>query len=388
MQQEPILSNFHSSSSSSSNIHNFTLSNINLSIANALRRTILTDIDTYVFYTENYTDNQCRIIQNTSRLHNEIVKHRLSCIPIHYKLPSPADEGSNEEYLNLKDDYILEVDVENNTESIIFITTKDFKIKNIQTGEYLDDEITKKIFPPNPITNYYIDFVRLRPKMGDSIPGEKLKMNCRFSISNCSVSGMFNVVSKCAYQFTPDVSKQNSEWDKIENKMAKDKMSAEDIEFQKKNFYLLDAERYYIPDSFDFIIETIGVYENVEIIKKACVVLISKFISLIREIDSNTIEIIKSVNSAENSYDIILEHGEAGGDYTIGKVLEYYLYSEYFIKEKILSFCGFKKMHPHDSFVSIRVVFIDETEKTAVKQCLRNACVFAQDIFKKINSKF
>ena len=386
MQQEPILSNFSSSSSSSSNVHTMTLSNINVSIANALRRTILTDIDTYVFYTENYTDNKCKIIKNTSRLHNEIIKHRLSCIPIHYKLPSSADEGSNQEYLNLVDDYILEVDVENNTDSIIYITTKDFKIKNITTGEYLSSDITKKIFPPNIITQHYIDFVRLRPKMGDSILGEQLKLNCNFSISNCSVSSMFNVVSKCAYQFTPDITKQSLEWDKIEKKLIKDKVVVEDIEFQKKNFYLLDAERIYIPDSFDFTIETIGVYENVEIIKKACVVLITKIISLIKEIDSNTIEIIKSVNSSENSFDIILD--EPIGDYSIGKVLEYYLYIEYFIKDKLLSFCGFKKMHPHDTFITLRVEFMDETEKTTVKQCLRNACIFSQDIFKKINSKF
>lgn len=386
MQPEPILSNFSSSSSSSSNVHTMTLSNINVSIANALRRTILTDIDTYVFYTENYTDNQCKIITNTSRLHNEIIKHRLSCIPIHYKLPSSADEGSNEEYLNLVDDYILEVDVENNTGSIIYITTSDFKIKNINTGEYLSDDIRNRIFPANIITNYYIDFVRLRPKMGDSILGEQLKLTCRFSISNSSVSSMFNVVSKCAYQYTPDITRQNTEWDKMEKKLIKDKVSSEDIEFQKRNFYLLDAERIYLPDSFDFTIETIGVYENVEIIKKACSILIKKFISLIREIESNTIEIIKSVNSSENSFDIILE--EYYGDYTIGKVLEYYLYNEYFIKEKLLSFCGFKKMHPHDQFITIRMEFMDKTEKETVKQCLRNASVFSQDIYKKINSKF
>jgi hypothetical protein len=27
--------------------------------------------------------NQCRIETNTTRFHNEIIKHRLSCIPIH-----------------------------------------------------------------------------------------------------------------------------------------------------------------------------------------------------------------------------------------------------------------------------------------------------------------
>ena len=45
-------------------------------------------------------------------------------------------------------------------------------------------------------------------------------------------------------------------------------------------------------------------------------------------------------------------------------------------------------MHPHDTFITLRIEFMDETDKTTVKQCVRNACIFSQDIFKKINSKF
>ena len=56
----------------------FTLSDINVSLANALRRTIINDIPTIVFHTEVYEDKQCIIHTNTSRLHNEILKHRLS----------------------------------------------------------------------------------------------------------------------------------------------------------------------------------------------------------------------------------------------------------------------------------------------------------------------
>ena len=61
----------------------FTLSGVNVSLANAIRRTILSDIPTLTFFTETYNDNQCKIEINTSRLHNEILKQRISCIPIH-----------------------------------------------------------------------------------------------------------------------------------------------------------------------------------------------------------------------------------------------------------------------------------------------------------------
>ena len=63
----------------------FTLSGVNVSLANAIRRTILSDIPLVVFRTTPYEQNKANIIANTSRLNNEILKQRLSCIPIHIK---------------------------------------------------------------------------------------------------------------------------------------------------------------------------------------------------------------------------------------------------------------------------------------------------------------
>lgn len=379
---KPVLSNFTTSartnmdSEINPNLLEFTLSGINVSVANSLRRTILTDIDTLVFLTENYVENKCKIEINTCRLHNEIIKHRLSCIPIHYKI---ADKKTT---YNLVEDYLLELDVQNDSDTIIFVTTGDFKIKNNKTGEYLPEDISQRIFPKNILTDSYIDFVRLRPKIGDSIPGERIKLTCEFSVGNCSINGMYNVVSKCSYQFSPDVAKQRKEWEKVEDKYKREKMSDKDIIFQKRNFELLDAERCFLENSFDFVIETIGVYENVEIIKKACSVLQNKFIQLVSDIDSNLIEIINSLNTAEYSFDIILE----GHEYTVGKVIEFFLYEDYFIKDKVLSFVGFKKMHPHDTFSTIRMAFNDESDKNRVKQLFRAACVNSINVYTEIYS--
>ncbi len=63
----------------------FTLSGVNVSLANALRRIILSEIPTLAFITEHHETNQCTIEENTSRLHNEIIRQRLGCIPIHTK---------------------------------------------------------------------------------------------------------------------------------------------------------------------------------------------------------------------------------------------------------------------------------------------------------------
>ena len=61
----------------------FTLSGVDVCFANAIRRTILSDIPQIVFKTSPHEENKANIIANTTRLNNEIIKQRLSCIPIH-----------------------------------------------------------------------------------------------------------------------------------------------------------------------------------------------------------------------------------------------------------------------------------------------------------------
>lgn len=351
-------------------IFKFTLSGVNVSLANALRRTILTDIPIVVIKTENYNENQCKITVNTSRLHNEFIKQRLSCIPIHMK-----------ELDILPGKYILEVDVKNETDGVIYVTTEDFKIKNKSNNNYLTKEEVHRIFPPCEKTQSYIDFVRLRPRISDTIPEEEIKLTAEFSISTAKESSAFNVVSKCTYGNTPDTKKINNEWDKIESKMrANDELNSSDIEFKKRNYYLLDAQRIFIPDSFDFAIKTVGVYNNRELIKMAAKILYEKFQNFVQDVESDTLMFSQSETTVDNCYDVHLENE----DYTIGKVLEFILYEKYYNGEKILQFCGFKKMHPHDTKSVIRIAFVNNSDKSDVKKILINAATDAKDVFKMI----
>ena len=361
-------------------ILHFTLSNIDVSLSNAIRRTILSDIPTIAFITDTYEYNQCKIEINTSRLHNEILKQRLGCIPIHEKV---LLEGDVTDPLTGK--YILEVDVKNDTDEMMYVTTEHFKIKNKTNGHYLTQEERNKIFPKDQVTQYYIDFARLRPKIADTIPGEHIKLTCEFGISEAKHNSMYNVVSKCSYANTPDIVKKNTVWDAMYEKLKEsDDNTKEEIEFQKRNFEALDAQRHFIPDSFDFVIKSVGVYENVELVKMACIRLQNKFVDLIKEIDSDTIVITQSETTIDNCYDVILENE----DYTVGRVLQYLLYNRFYEKEKKLSYCGFKKFHPHDTYSVIRMGLIDTNEKTAVRQYLRSGCVEAEEIFRKIYKLF
>lgn len=350
----------------------FTLSGINVSLANGLRRTILSSIDTVVFRTETYADNQCTIYENTGRLHNEIVKQRLSSIPIY---------STNLE--TLPGHYILEVNVSNDSDTMRIVTTDDFRIKNKESGNYLTDAEVKKIFPPDPITHNYIDFVRLRPRLGDTIPGEKIHLTCEFAVANAKINAMFNVVSKCSYGNTPDITKAKERWEQIELRLASEGSTKEETEFQKTNFRLLDSERSFEPDSFDFVIQTLGVYENKEIITKACYVLQQKFAEIIEKNDSTEIPIHISETTVENSYDIILKDE----DYTIGKIIEFILYEKYY-KDETATYCGFKKVHPHDTQSIIRIAYKEPTDKHLCREHLKQACNDARDVFIRIYKIF
>jgi len=322
-------------------ILNFNLTNVNHSFANSLRRTILGDISTPVFVTTPYKENNCTITVNTSRLNNDIIKQRLSCIPIHIT----DFEGIE----NLQ----VEVDVENTSESFIYVTTKDFKIKDLLTDKYLTN--VSKIFPPDPITKEYILLNRLRPAISKTMPGEKLSLTCKISISNASNNGAFNTVSTCCYSFLDDVTKQNEKW--AEYLKTLDGLSKIEEKKEKKNWFNHNAKKHYLKDSFNFIIESVGVFKNIEIIKKACANIISR-LETIKNSISNSNVINESETTLENSYDITLKNE----DYTIGKIIECILFEDYYKNGNELMYVGFLKKHPHDHDSIIRIAFRDEND--------------------------
>lgn len=330
----------------------FTITNIDVSYVNALRRTILADIPIVCFVTTPYEENKANIIANTTRLNNEILKQRLSCIPICIK---------NIEDMRIKN-YLLEVDVENKTDTTYIVTTQDFKIKDVTTDSYLDEADVKKIFPPFvPHTGngeYYIDFVRLRPRITDEIPGEIIKLTCEFSISNAKHDSMFNVTGTCAYGCTPDLVKMEEQLAIRKQKWKDEGKTEADIKFESSNWKLLEGLRYVKAQSFDFIIESVGIYDNDEILIKASNILLAKLEDLQKRLSQDELEIKVADNTMDNCYDITL----VNEDYTIGNILNYEFYTVFYTELKMLDYIGFKKLHPHDKDSLLRVTLTDKTK--------------------------
>ena len=399
----------------------FTLENCDVSVANAVRRIIISDINQYVFRTFPHSENRAEFTVNTTRLHNEILKQRLGCIPIHHL---HTIDGFGNEYKN----YVVEVDVKNETDTIRYVTTEDFKVKKAKAiektsgrsndddadddvmYEYLPEAMVRKIFPPDAVSGEYIEFARLLPNLSssNSNSGEALAFTCTLEISNAKFDGMYNVAHTCAYNCTPDTKEIDKQWRTKEKTLREGFESSgsaassigELVENAKKNWELLDAQRIFVPNSFDFVIETVGVYTNVQLVTKACDIMIKKCEKLLSEIEhstetsangsaggnsTSTIEHAYELTTMKNSFRINF----IGEDYTLGKVVEYYIFSNYYNKtDGIVSFCGFKKPHPHALDSYIIVSFKDEIELSKVQEHVSKVVLESISVFKSLFESF
>lgn len=340
----------------------FTIYNVDVCYVNGIRRTIIADIPTISFKTTPYEENNATIIANTSGLTNEIIKHRLSCIPVHLNY---LDDTIPFE------DYLLEIDVDNTTDTEIMVTTKNFKLLNTKTNEYLEDGQVKQIFPPfippDGSGEYYIDLVRLRPKLSDEIPGEKIKLNCKFSVNTAREDAVYNVTSTCAHGCTPHLEEMEQQLEIRKQKWKDEGKTEYEVKFEAANWKLLEGMRYTINRSFDFILESIGIYSNERIFIEGCNIIERKLVALKQATKEDAVEIKASDNTLENCYDITL----ANEDYTIGYILDYEFRTIFYRDLRVVNYVGFKKLHPHDTDSLLRIS-LEEKHKgiTTIKTML------------------
>ena len=366
---EPVIAN----QSYDGNYLRFTLKGINVAFANAIRRTIIGEIPCIVFRTSPNELSRAIINVNTTRMNNELLKQRLSCIPIHIQDTSfPYD------------DYIVEIDSRNDTDIIQYVTTEDFKIKDIKNNKYLSTAETRRIFPPSSITGDYIDFARLRPRISEDIPGEQLNMTCGLSIGTAKEDGAFNVACTCTYSATIDSVAANAA---LTSRLKEMKTAGEDdnsLDRMRKDWQALEAKRYIKENSFDYLIETVGVFTNELLVFKACHVVMDKLRQFqnILQSDTESIQSLSNDNTIQFGYDIMLYNE----DFTLGKVLEYVMYVSHY--GKVINYCGFSKPHPHRAESILRLGFINKVDKSEIVTYLVNAASSAIVVFERIANEF
>uniref|UniRef100_A0A6C0CS04 DNA-directed RNA polymerase RpoA/D/Rpb3-type domain-containing protein n=1 Tax=viral metagenome TaxID=1070528 RepID=A0A6C0CS04_9ZZZZ len=367
----PTISNL----SEENNMLTFRLSGVNVSFANAIRRIMLSEVPCVIMKAAPYESCTIDITTNTTRMNNELLKQRIACVPVHINdTTAPIDN------------YVIEVDKTNESDVIDFVTTEDFKIKDKTTDKYLSQSQVRAIFPPDPITNEYIDITRLRPRISAELEGEQLTFTATFDIGYAKQDGAYNVVSTACYQNTPDPDAISREWADVEKKLRSEGKNTEQIEFEKKDFYYLQAQKLFVSDSFDFTVETVGQFTNMDVVFRSTHVMLDKLKMFKQAVQTNPEIISQSDTTLQNGFDIKL----IGEDYTLGKAIEYVLYNKYYSMDdsKPLNFCGFRKPHPHIDESLIRIAFREPNEKSNVVSMLVDSAKSLEKVFQTIADDF
>ena len=341
------------------NLLQFTIEDTPLSAINALRRIIVSEIPIVGFKTAPHDESECTIHVNTTRLNNEILKHRLACIPVHIKddlvTKAPSIPLGN---------YELVVKKKNTGSDIVYITTEDFQILDKNTKQFLSKSDRDSIFPANDITGDHIDFARLRPKVGSHTDGEELSLTCNLSVLTPKKNGcMYNSTTKCFFTNTIDAIARNDRWEERAQEIKKSDPDA-NMEFEKRNWMALEGNRHFKPNSYDFQLKTIGVYENAELLNSACNVMIQR-LKNIKENFATVVKIEPSMATLPSSYDIDISNE----DYTVGKVLEDFIFDMYVETNRVV-YAGFIKEHPHANSIKYRIAFGSPVETVAIEQLI------------------
>ena len=217
---------------------------LKVSLINALRRTILTDIPVI-----SISELNTQFHINTSMLNNGILSHRLNLVSI---INSPFIK-ENYEHINIK------LNMLNETDDMITYYLKDCHIENSSNSNKIE---TNKIFkyPNTPI--------------GNIKPGQSVIMNTKLIKSTVrdTSNASFCPVGTCVYYFDYDKSNKNDD---------------------KERFYLKDDKGN--PLIYNFSIESSGQYNPFEIFELSINILINK-LDIIKNdlVNKNGIKVILS----------------------------------------------------------------------------------------------
>ena len=343
----------------------FSIEQIHLPFVNGIRRTILSDIDVVGIKGFPHEDCDINILENDTNLNNEIMKHRIMSLPVHVLTPDCAGDVWNRVKVVLN--------VQNDTEQMIPVTTENITLINEENGSKISDATTKKIFPPDTITNDYILLCYLHPVSDKLKKSNQLHFEATFSVITPKINSVYNSVSKVTFSNTIDLEKQELAWSQYQKTISYEES---DMEKEKLNWRLLKGQHYFQENNFDLKIKSIGFYTNKEILMKACNILIKNLDSISRK---EGIKIEKSKKTViPNSFDIIMENQS----YTIGNILKKMAYDLFY--DKVVTYVGFVVEHPHDSFSILRMSFNTEVDDQYVFTILQESCVKSIEYIQQI----
>jgi len=330
----------------------FDLNNISKEIktcfANAIRRTIISDIKTYTL-----EEHSISFSENTSVLDNEFLKLRLSLIPI-------VSDLKDVNYENL----VISCKKRNDGENTEGIYVSDFECRDIETDKVVDINALCKF--------HGILFCKIRNN-------QSVAFESRLAHHNSDHHGAsYCPVGTCIYTFKVD-----------EKKVIE--MTKDMTELEKMSFSTLDRERVYQtmedghPSVYQFVVESIGFYDPHKIVLMGMDCLIENLTILKTDfnnmLDSTTkdsrIELIENYANESNFYDFAIDNETE----TLGNLL-----SSYMAYDPNVFYCGFVIEHPLKKTVTLRIKLINDNTYENVVALIAKYVDYFIDLIKKMQS--
>lgn len=338
----------------------FTITNIDKSLANAIRRIMTNEIETFGFSDD---DSSINILENTTKLHNEYLSHRISMIPLNI----------SEDLLNFEN-YKFVINKNNIDNNLINITSKDFEVftrKNDTSDWILDNDSKNRFFIKNPLSGDYILIGPLSPS--NTTESEKISIECFPVKKNGKFNATFSPVCKSIFYNSLDPVKCAM----ILEKKLKDISNHDDREVQKKLFYNTEAYKYFKkneknePFEFDFEVESIGVLKVNQIFQMSIEKLKKKIEKIKSNIVNNSVSFYLSEVVNYKAYDLKLTNE----DHTLGNLIQSYVYKYFIDNDSELKYVGYDVPHPLEKNIIIRFAihnqdYPDEKNIILIKEIL------------------
>ena len=371
----------------------FRLANVNTTIANTLRRAILTLTPSVGFRTEPYEKSDVAISVNTTPLVNEMIAHRVGMIPI------KADPRTFKPEL-----YEFVLDMRNDTKELMDVRAGNIQVFMMNPENPLEPPVklnTADYFPPDPITGDTILITRLRPQWNPTAQKEQITFKARASISTGTENIRWSPVSQASYEFTRDTNAEHIQavfagWLATNKKITDPSSLSEDQRAPlMREFETMEIQRCYLKNEkgeaydFTFHIESIGVQPITDIVQAAlgrCMDLVSKYTDL-DAVMPETVR-IQQGDSRFPSVEVIFTNE----GHTLGNLLETYICENNVdgSLEPKANYVGYKVPHPLRPEMFVRlgmegaVNISAEVQSQTARLLVANACKNLKNTFQQL----
>jgi DNA-directed RNA polymerase subunit L len=345
----------------------FQIKNTDVAYVNTLRRTILTGVECLAFNSKMNdvgATTDVKISANTTPMTNEMLADRIGLIPI---LLPPGWKPESWD----KDAFEFRLSMENNTNDTMPVKVEDIQVYKLGTAEegYMKyPSGNKEFFRPDPTTGDTCLLAVLKAKQPNQ-SGQKIEFIARASVGTGNQHIRWCPVSQCSYSYTIDTDENRQlqffqRWLEMTKKMSLESLNEDPAkkETMLREFQTMEVQRCYKvnefgePNSFDFVVESIGTMSIFDIVERALYNIEMKCAKYAGELPSD-VRVIPA-DARMKGFDFYFPNE----DHTLGNLLQAFMEANLMDTGEI-SFVGYKVPHPLRAEMVLRIGVDFERDK-------------------------